>query len=77
MPGCFQQNLHKLLQLQALKNAGYATEPNYANIIYGIYLSNKPQVDSAIKKATDLISIALAAVGVTGYVLIRKYFMDR
>jgi len=66
-----------LSQLQALQNAGYATAPNYANVIYGIYLSNKTQIDTQIKKAKDLMSIALAAVGVTGYVLIRKYFLDR
>jgi flagellum-specific peptidoglycan hydrolase FlgJ len=64
-------------QLQALQNAGYATAPNYANVIYGIYLSNKTQIDTQIKKAKDLMSIALAAVGVTGYVLVRKYFLDR
>ena len=64
-------------QLQALKNAGYATEPNYANIIYGIYLSNKPQVDRAIKKAKDFLSIAYAAIGVGSYVLIRKYFLNQ
>jgi flagellum-specific peptidoglycan hydrolase FlgJ len=64
-------------QLEALQSAGYATAPNYANVIYGIYLSNKIQIDDKIKKATDLISIALAAVGVTGYFLIRKYFLDR
>ena len=64
-------------QLEALKNAGYATEPNYANIIYSIYLSNKAQVDSSIKKATDFISIAYAAIGVGSYYLIRKYFLNQ
>jgi flagellum-specific peptidoglycan hydrolase FlgJ len=64
-------------QLEALKNAGYATEPNYANIIYSIYLSNKSQVDSAIKKATDFISIAYAVIGVGSYYLVRKYFLNR
>lgn len=62
-------------QLQALRNAGYATEPNYANIIYGIYLSNKPQVDTAIKKAKDFLSIAYAAIGVGSYILVRKYLL--
>jgi len=64
-------------QLQALQNAGYATAPNYANVIYGTYLSNKPQVDSSIKKATDFISIAYAAIGVGSYYLVRKYFLNQ
>jgi len=64
-------------QLDALQAAGYATAPNYANVIYGIYLSNKVQIDEQIKKAKDLMSLALAAIGVTGYVLIRKYFLNR
>ena len=64
-------------QLQALQNAGYATAPNYANVIYGTYLSNKPQVDSSIKKATDFISIAYAAIGVGSYILVRKYFLNQ
>jgi flagellum-specific peptidoglycan hydrolase FlgJ len=64
-------------QLQALQNAGYATAPNYANVIYGIYLSNKTQIDTQIKKATDLISIAYAAIGVGSYILIRKYFLNQ
>lgn len=64
-------------QLQALRNAGYATEPNYANIIYGIYLANKPQVDRAIKKATDFLSIAYAAIGVGSYILVRKYLLPK
>ena len=66
-----------LSQLQALQNAGYATAPNYANVIYGTYLSNKPQVDSSIKKATDFISIAYAAIGVGSYILVRKYFLNQ
>ena len=64
-------------QLQALQNAGYATDPNYANVIYSIYLSNKLQIDTQIKKAKDLMSIALAGIGVAGYYLIRKYFLNR
>jgi len=64
-------------QLQALQNDGYATAPNYANVIYGTYLSNKPQVDSSIKKATDFISIAYAAIGVGSYYLVRKYFLNQ
>jgi len=64
-------------QLDALQAAGYATAPNYANVIYGIYLSNKVQIDEQIKKAKDLMSLALAAIGVTGYVLVRKYFLNR
>ena len=72
----FQQK-SVLGQLQALQNAGYATAPNYANVIYGTYLSNKPQVDSSIKKATDFISIAYAAIGVGSYILVRKYFLNQ
>jgi lysozyme len=72
----FAQN-SVLGQLQALQNAGYATAPNYANVIYGTYLANKPQVDSAIKKATDFISIAYAAIGVGSYYLVRKYFLNQ
>ena len=64
-------------QLQALQSAGYATDPNYANVIYGIYLSNKLQIDAQIKKAKDMLSIALAGIGVAGYYLIRKYFLNR
>jgi lysozyme len=66
-----------LSQLQALQSAGYATAPNYANVIYGIYLSNKTQIDTQIKKATDIISIAYAAIGVGSYILVRKYFLNR
>jgi flagellum-specific peptidoglycan hydrolase FlgJ len=66
-----------LSQLQALQNAGYATAPNYANVIYGTYLSNMPVINSAIKKATDFISIAYAAIGVGSYYLVRKYFLNQ
>jgi flagellum-specific peptidoglycan hydrolase FlgJ len=66
-----------LSQLEALQSAGYATAPNYANVIYGIYLSNKIQIDAQIKKATDIISIAYAAIGVGSYILVRKYFLNQ
>jgi flagellum-specific peptidoglycan hydrolase FlgJ len=66
-----------LSQLQALQSAGYATDPNYANVIYVIYLSNKVQIDAQIKKTTDMFSIAFAGVGVVAYYLIRKYFLNR
>lgn len=60
-------------QLVALKVAGYATEPNYATIIYNIYTSNKTTIVEAIKKAKTTMSLAFAAFGVGAYYLVRKY----
>ena len=59
--------------LFALKFAGYATEPNYATIIYNIYTSNKTTIVEAIKKAKITLSLAFAGVGLFTYYLIRKY----
>jgi len=64
-------------QLQALQNAGYATAPNYANVIYGIYLSNMDVITSAIKKAKVIVTMAAAAIGVTTFYLVRKYFLNQ
>ena len=60
-------------QLVALKVAGYATEPNYATIIYNIYSTNKTTILEAIKKAKFKLNLAFAGVSVTVYYLIRKY----
>lgn len=64
-------------QLQALQNAGYATAPNYANVIYSIYLSNMDVINSALKKAKVIITMAVAAFGVTSFYLVRKYFLNQ
>jgi len=64
-------------QLQALQSAGYATAPNYANVIYGIYLSNMDVINSAFKKAKVIITMAAAAFGITSFYLVRKYFLNQ
>ena len=64
-------------QLQALQSAGYATAPNYANVIYSIYLSNMDVINSAFKNARVIITMAAAAFGITTFYLVRKYFLNQ
>ena len=60
-------------QLVALQVAGYSTTPTYATYIYNVYTSNKNTIDTAIKKAKTNLTLALAAVGIAVYFIVRKY----
>lgn len=84
--GVFQAKTVKA-QAQALKNAGYATNPNYASMINGVYSGIKSHISSEIPKkirATQpitkqdkAISITLVSIGAIGLITILIIILNR
>lgn len=58
-------------QLKAFQRAGYATDPNYASVIYGVLKKNGLEVLDILKKNQTKIGVVVLAIGLitTGYVL--------
>jgi flagellar protein FlgJ len=61
-------------QAQALKNAGYATAPNYAKTVYDVYLSISGYLTEEKKKRITIKKILPVAIAsAAAYILISKY----